>query len=47
MLFNDKTPAELIKETFHTSKNYFKMALGGLMKEGKIEQNSEGTKLKK
>ncbi|MBS6601247.1 MAG: S1 RNA-binding domain-containing protein [Clostridium sp.] len=46
MPFNDKTPAELIKETFHTSKNYFKMALGGLMKEGKIEQNSEGTKLK-
>ena len=47
MPFNDKTPAELIKETFHTSKNYFKMGLGGLMKEGKIEQNSEGTKLKK
>ena len=46
MPFNDKTPAELIKETFHTSKNYFKMALGGLMKEEKIEQNSEGTKLK-
>lgn len=45
MPFNDKTAPELIKETFHTSKNYFKMALGGLMKEGKIEQNSEGTRL--
>ncbi|MGG7177084.1 CvfB family protein [Clostridium paraputrificum] len=47
MSLNDKTAPEVIKETFHTSKNYFKMALGGLMKEGKIEQNSEGTKLKK
>lgn len=47
MPFNDKSAPELIKETFHTSKNYFKMALGGLMKEGKIEQNSEGTRLKK
>ena len=45
MPFNDKSAPELIKETFHTSKNYFKMALGGLMKEGRIEQNSEGTKL--
>lgn len=46
MPFNDKTAPELIKEQFHTSKNYFKMALGGLMKEGKIEQTPEGTKLK-
>jgi predicted RNA-binding protein (virulence factor B family) len=46
MPFNDKTAPELIKEKFHTSKNYFKMALGGLMKEGKIEQTPEGTKLK-
>lgn len=45
MPFNDKTAPELIKETFHTSKNYFKMALGGLMKEGKIKQDSEGTRL--
>ena len=45
MPFNDKSAAELIKETFHTSKNYFKMALGGLMKEGKIKQDSEGTRL--
>lgn len=46
MPFNDKTSPEIIKETFHTSKNYFKMTLGGLMKEGLIEQNSEGSKLK-
>lgn len=47
MPYNDKTSPEIIKEKFKTSKNYFKMALGGLMKEGLIEQNSEGTKLKK
>lgn len=45
MPFNDKTASELIKETFGTSKNYFKMTLGGLMKEGKIRQDSEGTYL--
>lgn len=45
MPFNDKTSPDLIKETFHTSKNYFKMTLGGLMKEGLIEQNAEGSKL--
>lgn len=43
--YNDKTSAEIIREEFNTSKNYFKMALGGLMKEGKIKQNSEGTEL--
>ncbi|MBE6051274.1 MAG: DNA-binding protein [Clostridium sp.] len=47
MPYNDKTAPEVIKEKFHTSKNYFKMALGGLMKEGKITQDSEGTYLKK
>lgn len=46
MPYNDKTSPEIIKEKFETSKNYFKMTLGSLMKEGKIEQNSEGTKLK-
>ncbi|NLK96049.1 MAG: DNA-binding protein [Clostridiales bacterium] len=46
MIYNDKSSPEVIKEVFHTSKNYFKMALGGLMKEGKIEQGSFGTKLK-
>lgn len=43
MELNDKSKPEDIKETFKTSKNYFKMALGGLMKEGKIKQDSEGT----
>ena len=43
--YNDKTSAEIIREEFKTSKNYFKMALGGLMKEGKIKQNAEGTEL--
>lgn len=46
MPYNDKSAPEIIKEEFKTSKNYFKMALGGLMKEGKIEQTPEGTKLK-
>ncbi|MGL4850708.1 MAG: CvfB family protein [Clostridium sp.] len=45
MVFNDKSNPEDIKEVFKTSKNYFKMALGGLMKEGKIKQSSEGTEL--
>jgi len=45
MKFNDKSKSEDIKATFNTSKNYFKMALGGLMKEGKIIQNEEGTRL--
>lgn len=47
MSYNDKTSPEVIKEIFNTSKNYFKMTLGGLMKEGKIEQSQEGTRLKK
>lgn len=33
MPFNDKSSPEDIKEVFHESKNYFKRALGGLMKE--------------
>ena len=45
MPFNDKTSPEIIKENFKTSKNYFKMALGGLMKKGLIKQNEEGTEL--
>lgn len=45
MEFNDKSRPEDIKETFKTSKNYFKMALGGLMKEGKIAQDLEGTRI--
>lgn len=46
MPFNDKSNPEDIKATFNTSKNYFKMALGGLMKDGKIVQEKEGTRLK-
>ena len=46
MPFNDKSNPEEIKKVFNTSKNYFKMALGGLMKDGKIVQEKEGTKLK-
>lgn len=46
MPFNDKSNPDDIKATFNTSKNYFKMALGGLMKEGKIVQEKEGTRLK-
>lgn len=47
MHFNDKSSPEEIKEKFNTSKNYFKIALGGLMKEGKITQDKEGTTLVK
>lgn len=45
MEFNDKSSPEDIKATFGTSKNYFKMALGGLMKEGKLAQDAEGSRL--
>lgn len=45
MSFNDKSSPEDIKATFGTSKNYFKMALGGLMKKGIIAQDKEGCRL--
>lgn len=45
MPFNDKSSPEDIKNQFNTSKNYFKMTLGGLMKEKLITQDKEGTKL--
>lgn len=45
MPFNDKSSPEDIKREFNTSKNYFKMALGGLMKEKLITQDKEGTRL--
>lgn len=45
MPYNDKSSPEDIKKTFHESKNYFKNALGGLMKKGLISQDKEGTKL--
>lgn len=34
-----------IKREFNTSKNYFKMTLGGLMREKLITQDKEGTRL--
>lgn len=46
MTFNDKSTPESIKNQFNTSKNYFKIALGGLMRQGVIEQDEFGTKLK-
>ncbi|SHI97246.1 hypothetical protein SAMN02745163_01141 [Clostridium cavendishii DSM 21758] len=46
MKFNDKSSPESIKEQFNTSKNYFKIALGGLMKQDVISQDEFGTKLK-
>ncbi|AOR24057.1 S1 RNA-binding domain-containing protein [Clostridium taeniosporum] len=45
MPFNDKSSPEDIKNTFNTSKNYFKIALGGLMKQKLIAQDKEGTRL--
>lgn len=47
MVYNDKSSPEDIKEIFNISKASFKRALGGLMKEGKITQDKEGTYIKK
>jgi predicted RNA-binding protein (virulence factor B family) len=46
MPFNDKSSPEKIYDTFNTSKNYFKQALGGLMKKNLITQDENGTTLK-
>lgn len=46
MKYNDKSSPDDIRDTFNTSKNYFKIALGGLMKKGLVEQGDFGTKLK-
>lgn len=46
MTYNDKSSPEEIYDAFHQSKNYFKNALGGLMKQGLIIQDETGTKLK-
>lgn len=46
MPYNDKSSPDRIRDTFHESKNYFKNALGGLMKQGLIEQDENGTRLK-
>lgn len=45
MPFNDKSSPEDIKKEFNTSKNYFKMTLGGLMKKKIITQDKDGTRL--
>ncbi len=45
MELNDKSSPEDIKKVFNTSKNYFKNALGGLMKKGLIVQDESGCKL--
>lgn len=47
MPYNDKSSPEDIKAEFHQSKNYFKNALGGLMRSRQITQDENGTKLKK
>ncbi len=45
--YNDKSTPEEIREEFKTSKNYFKIALGNLMKSGLIYQDEKGTHIKK
>lgn len=45
MTLNDKSSPDEIKATFGISKGQFKKALGGLMKAGKIKQDSIGTEL--
>ncbi len=47
MKLNDKSSPEEIKSIFNASKNYFKNALGGLMKKGIITQDENGCKLVK
>lgn len=45
--YNDKSTPDEIRNEFHISKNYFKIALGNLMKAGLITQDETGTKLVK
>jgi len=45
MPYNDKSSPDEIKKVFNQSKNYFKNALGGLMRKGLIAQDEKGTKL--
>ncbi|MDR2977295.1 MAG: S1 RNA-binding domain-containing protein [Streptococcaceae bacterium] len=45
MFYNDKSSPEDIRSTFGLSKGQFKKALGGLMKAGKVKQDSDGTQL--
>lgn len=46
MPYNDKSSPEDIRKIFNQSKNYFKNALGGLMKQGLVFQDDSGTHLK-
>lgn len=46
MPYNDKSSPDDIKKVFQTSKNAFKRALGGLMKNNLIVQDEDGTRLK-
>lgn len=45
MPFNDKSTPDEIKRKWNSSKNYFKIALGNLMKKGLIRQDEKGTYL--
>lgn len=45
MPYNDKSTPEEIKRKWNSSKNYFKIALGNLMKKGLIRQDEKGTYL--
>jgi len=47
MPYSDKSTPQEIKTKFNSSKNYFKIALGNLMKKGLITQDEKGTHLKK
>jgi len=46
MPYSDKSTPQEIKAKFNSSKNYFKIALGNLMKKGLITQDEKGTHLK-
>ena len=46
MPYNDKSTPEEIRKQFNSSKNYFKISLGNLMKKGLIRQDEKGTHLK-
>lgn len=43
--YNDKSTPDEIKRKFNTSKNYFKIALGNLMKDGKVTVDETGIHL--
>ena len=44
--FNDKADAEVIREAFGMSKNAFKRAVGRLLKQGKIEIDTDQIRMK-